>query len=67
MPGINGRLLAGNGLQQILRALERQLGIAVLRFELRHIGLVEIHLRPKRRLLELVEEIAFLDLGTFDK
>src|SRR4029453_2208647 len=48
-------------------ALERQLGIAVLRFELRDIGLVVLYLRLKRRLLELVEEIAVFDLGALDK
>ena len=60
-------MLAGDGLQQILRALERQLGIAVLRFELRDIRLVGVDLRLKRRLLEEVEEIALLDLGALDK
>ena len=39
----------------------------MLRFELRDIGLVEVHLRLKRRLLELVEQIALLDLGALDK
>jgi hypothetical protein len=48
---IDIRLLSGDGLQQILRALERQLGIAVLRFELGDVGFVEVHLRLKRRLL----------------
>ena len=55
------------GLQQVLRALERQLGIAVLRFELRDVGLVVVDLRLKRRLLELVEQIALLDFGALDK
>ena len=64
---IDIRLLAGDGLQQILRALERQLGVAVLRLELRDIGLIEVDLRLKRRLLELVEEIVLLDLGALDK
>ncbi len=64
---VDVRLLAGDGLQQILRALERQLGIAVLRFELRDIGLVVLDLRLKRRLLELVEKIALFDLGALDK
>src|SRR5260370_35143803 len=61
------RLLAGDGLQQILRTLERQLGIAVLRFELGDIGLVVLYLRLKRRLFELVEKIALFDLGALDK
>ena len=65
--GINVRLLAGDGLQQILRPLERQLGIAVLRFELSDIGLVVLDLRLKRRLFELVEEIPLFDLGALDK
>ncbi len=60
-------MLAGDSLQQILRALERQLGIAVLRFELRDIGLVVLHLGLKWRLLEEVKEIALFDLGALDK
>ena len=54
-------------LQQVLRALERQLGIGVLRLQLRHIRLVSLDLRLKRRLLEAVEEIALLDLGALDE
>ena len=50
-----------------MRPLERQLGIAVLRFELSDIGLVVLDLRLKRRLFELVEEIPLFDLGALDK
>ena len=39
----------------------------MLCFELSDIRLVEVHLRLKRRLLELVEEIVLLDLGALDK
>ena len=50
-----------------MRAIKRQLGITVLRFELSDIRLVEVHLRLKRRLLQLIEEIVLFDLGAFDK
>ena len=50
-----------------MRALERQLGVAVLRFELGDVGLVVLHLRLKRRLLEEVKKITLLDLGALDK
>ena len=65
--GIDCRLLAGDGLKQVLRAFEGQLGVLVLRLELRDVGLVVIDLRLERRLLQLVEEIALFDLGAFDK
>ena len=39
----------------------------MLRFELSDVRLVEVDLRLKRRLLELVEEVVPLNLGALDK
>src|SRR5439155_15237523 len=64
---IDRRLLAGGGLQQVLRALERQLGVAVLRLELLHIGLVGIDLSLERGLLEEVQEVVLLYLRALHK
>src|SRR5262249_25618622 len=52
---------------QVSRAFERQLCVAVLRLELFDIRLVGIDLSLKGGLLQEVEEIALLDLGTFHK
>ena len=60
-------LLAGGRFQKVLGALELPLSIGVLRLELLHVGLIGVDLRLKRRLFELVEKIALLDLGTFDE
>ena len=59
--------MPSDGLDQILRALEGQLGVAVLRVELRDIRLVVINLGLKRRLFEEVKQVALFDLGAFDK
>ncbi len=48
-------------------AFEGQLGVAVLRLELGHVGSVEVDLGLKRRLFEQVEQVAFFDLGTLGK
>ncbi len=64
---VNLLLPSGRRLKQVPGARELLCGKGVLRFELGDIGLVEIDLRLKRRLFELVEEVALFDLGALDK
>ena len=64
---INIGLRAIASRQQGLGALERQLGISMLRLQLLHRRMAGLNLRLIRGLLEAVKQVTLVDLGTLHK